>query len=551
MFLRSLALSCLILASGCTRVGRIVDNGQTHHPWTHPDTLRIAMLGSPNTLNPILSTQQFEAQAEALALDPLISRDGHGRDVPILAARVPTTANGDVSRDGLRIRYLLRRGVVWQDGAPFTSRDVAFTWQAIMNPRTAVASRHGYDDVLRVETPDPFTAVFVLRHPFAPAVDTFFAPSDTPLAILPAHLLERYSSLDRIPYDALPVGTGPYRVVRWIRNDRIEYERNDRYFLGRPKIGRIVLHIIPDENTIVEQMRAHELDWFVEATPRVYPQIRGLSNVAIRLVPLNANESIQFNVTKPPWSDTRLRRAVGFAIQKSALAEKVTFGSTVPATEDLPPISWAFDPHAGTARPDPTLAAKLFDAAGWHLHPDGFRYRNGRRLTLELSYRSDSLTDRNLSVVLASMLLGAGIDVSLKGYETSLYFGPVGTGILADGRYEAGLMLWYAGVDPDNSSQLVCSERPPAGYNWARYCNAAMDAAQRSALTRYDRATRIRAYARIERLLAADAPFVYLWWPRQIEAISDDLHGFEPNGVIEDWNAYRWSLESTERDSAP
>ncbi len=551
MHVRSLALACLFLTSACTRVGQVVSDGGAHHPWTHPDTLRIAMVGSPNTLNPILSTQQFEAQAEALALDPLISRDGHGRDVPILAARVPTLANGDVSRDGLRIRYALRRGVVWQDGAPFTSRDVAFTWQAIMNPHTAVASRHGYDDVLRVETPNPFTAIFVLRRPFAPAVDTFFAPSDTPLAILPAHLLARYTSLDRIPFDALPVGTGPFRVVRWIRNDRIEYERNDRYFLGRPKIRRVVLHIVPDENTIVDQMRAHELDWFVQATPRVYPQIRGLPNVSVRLVPINANESIQFNVTKAPWSDARLRRAVGLAVEKSALVEKVTFGSTVPATEDLPPISWAFDPHAGTARSDVPLAGKLFDAAGWRMRSDGFRYREGRRLTLELSYRSDTLTDRNLSVVLASMLLGAGVDVALKGYETSLYFGPVGNGILADGRYEAGLMLWYAGVDPDDSSQLVCSERPPAGYNWARYCSRAMDDAQRAALTRYARTSRIAAYSRIERLLATDAPFVYLWWPRQIEAVSDDLHGFEPNGIIEDWNAYRWSLESTPGSPSP
>src|SRR5271156_258090 len=87
------------------------------------NTLNIAMSGAPNTLNPILSTQAFEVQAEMLALDPLVATDPAGKDVPILAARVPTLANGDISPDGLSITYHLRHGVVWQDGAPFTSRD--------------------------------------------------------------------------------------------------------------------------------------------------------------------------------------------------------------------------------------------------------------------------------------------------------------------------------------------------------------------------------------------------------------------------------------------
>ena len=226
----------------------------------------MAETAATNTLNPILATQQLEVQAMAFAMDGLIATDPEGHDVPMLAARVPTLENGDIAKDGRSITYHLRHGVVWQDGAPFSSRDVAFTWQAIMNPNTNVATRHGYDQVTRVDTPDPYTAVFRLKRPFAPAVHTFFAHSDSVYFILPAHLLEKYHDLNDIPFNSLPFGTCPFKVVRWLHGDRIEYVANDNYFLGKPKLRHIVVRIVPDENTIVDEMRAHEIDWFAQAS---------------------------------------------------------------------------------------------------------------------------------------------------------------------------------------------------------------------------------------------------------------------------------------------
>lgn len=501
------------------------------------------MSGATNTLNPILSTQEFEAIAESFAFDPLIATDENGTDVPILATEVPTQQNGGIGRNGLTITYHLRHNVRWQDGAPFTSADVKFSVAAIMNPNTAVVTRHGYDDIARVTTPDAYTVVFRLKRPFAPAVDTFFAYSDAPFMILPAHLLARYQSLDNIPFDAKPIGTGPFKIVHWYRGDRIDYVANDDYFLGKPKLRKIEMRYVPDENTIVSELRAHELDWFVLASPRSYPQLKTVPDVRLALVPLNAYDAIMFNTRRAPFDDVRLRRAVGLAIDKARLAQEVTFGTTVAATEDLPSFMWAFNPRAGTSARNLAGANALLDAAGWKMQPDGIRRKDGRRLAMELAYRTDSITDRNRGVVIMSMLRDAGIDVELRGYTTALLYGPAGEGgILSSGRYEAGLQTWYAGVDPDDSSQLLCDQRPPTGYDWSRYCTPAMDAAQHDALTHYDRATRKRAYATIQSLLARDAPLVFLWWPRQIQATSIDLHGFRPNGIIPNWNSYQWSI---------
>lgn len=543
-----LAVGAVALGSGCTHVETSdtshAATGTVTHPGATPQrTLRIAVSSNPNTLNPLLATQQVEVQLISLALDPLVATDPEGRDVPVLAARVPTTENGDIARDGRSITYHLRHGVLWHDGVPFTSRDVAFSWRAIMNPKTAVATRHGYDRVERVETPDPFTAIFRLKGPFAPAVHSFFAHSDSPIEIVPAHLLERYGDLNKIPFNSQPIGTGPYRIARWVRGERIDYVANERYYLGKPRIPKIVVRFVPDENTVVNQLRAHELDWFAQATPKTYPQLHAIPGYDVRLVRFNGADSIIFNTTHPPFSDARLRRAVGLAIDKRKLVDETTYGTTVPATEDIPSFMWAFDPRAGTDRRDLSGARALIAAAGYRIGSDGIGVRDGRRLAMGLAFRTDSITDRNRGVVIASMLHDAGIEVQLKGYTTALLYGPFGEhGILANGQYDASLETWYAGVDPDDSTQLLCSERPPNGYNWSRYCNPALDAAERVALAHYDLPTRRRAYGTIQQILARDAPFVYLWWPRQIEAVSSDLAHFRPNGIVETWNAYQWSF---------
>ena len=535
-----LSVVCAMTTAACTRTAHAVAGGG--NAWTQHGTLRIATSLSPNTFNPILSTQQVEALALSFVLDPLIATDPDGQDVPILAAVVPTLENGGISRDGLTITYHLRHGVRWHDGAPFTSRDVAFTYRAIMNPKTNVATRHGYDQIVRVDTPDPYTAVFRLKRPFAPAVRTFFADSDAPYMILPAHLLERYPDLNRVPFNEKPIGTGPFKLVRWLRADRVEYTANDDYFLGKPKLRKIVLYLVPDENTIASQVRAHEIDWFSAATPRMYPQLKPIGGIDVRLVPMNANDAIMFNTKRAPFDDPNVRRAIGLAIDKPLLVREATFDTTVPATEDLPSFMWAFDPKAGTTARDLPRANALLDAAGWKRGADGIRTNGGKRFTMGLAFRTDSITDRNRGVLIASMLKDIGIETELKGYTTSLLYAAPGTGILADGKYDAGLQTWYAGSDPDDSTQLTCDQVAPKGFNWSRYCNSAMDAAQHIALSHYDRPTRKRAYATIEDLLARDAPFVYLWWPRQIEAVNTDLTGFRPNGIVENWNAYQWSI---------
>ncbi len=115
-------------------------------------------------------------------------------------------------------------------------------------------------------------------------------------------------------------------------------------------------------------------------------------------------------------------------------------------------------------------------------------------------------------------------------------------GVLPSGRYDLAFYGWYAGMDPDDSTQFTCDQRPPAGYDDSFYCGAEMDAAQREAVGSYDTAVRKRAYAHIERLLLRDVPIAFLGSPVAISALRDGVGGFSPTLVTQSANAQRWVL---------
>lgn len=497
-------------------------------------TLRAGFSTEPHSLDPIAMRNGQEVVIDRLFSDPLTSFDPSGnRAVPILAARVPTRENGDVSRDGKTIVFHLRRGVRWQDGAPFTSADVAFTFYQVMNPCNDVVSRFGYDDVAHLDTPDPFTVALHLRYPFSPIVTTFFGDANMPFGILPRHLLARYPCLAQAPFDASPVGTGPFRVVSWRRGDRIELVANSDYFFGRPRIGRITILFAPNEQTLVTMARAHEIDWAAELSPAFAAQAGKISGYHIVLVWQNRWYGISFNMTRPQLRDLRVRRAIELAIDKPALAQTMTAGTALPATQDLPDALWA-SPRLPASPHDPARARALLAQLGWTAaHP----------LRLEIAYNAADETARKTAVVLQSAAAGAGIALSLKGYSNEMLTGPAQSGgVMAGGRFDLLLARILNGPEPDNSAEYTCAGIPPNGFNEARYCSPEMERLQRLATTSYERSVRRDAYAAIERLLERDLPQIPLWWPRDVHLIANRFVNFSPNPYVETWNAWQWEL---------
>jgi peptide/nickel transport system substrate-binding protein len=528
--------------AACTKISS--GNVAGRHSWTQPGVLRVAIQTDLKNLNPLLNSNTTDVFVDRLMFDPLLTADPKGNPLPMLAAQVPTQANGGISADGLTITYRLRKGVKWTDGLPVTSHDVKWSWQAIMNPDNNVVSRHGYDDVASIATPNASTAVVHLKKRFAPFVDTFFAESDQPYMIAPAHVLARYPNLNQIPFNSDPsVSDGPFKFVEWMRGDHITLERNDAFFLGRPHLDRIDVRIVPDEDTTVNLLRTHSIDYMFQASIENYQALRSLPDVRLVWVNVNGYYYVQFNLARPDLGDPRVRLAIAYAIDKHELARTLTYGTQTIATADIPNWMWAFNPNVRSYPHDPGQARSILRDAGWAPGPDGIMRKGNHELQLVMVTNNSSATRRKEATEIQAMLREAGVAVEIKYYPGDVLYAPAGMGgILQLGRFDMSVSGWYAGIDPDDSTQFTCENFPPSGYNYSRYCNAQMQAAQAIALTQYDRSSRIGAYYRIQELLIRDNPAIFTAWLRQMEPISVDFHGFDPNPVVESWNAWQWSI---------
>ena len=536
------AVAIALAVAGCSKVTN--GTGVGRHPWTHPGVLRVAVQSDVKSLNPLLNSNTTDGFLANLMFEPLLSADAKGNPVPILATSVPSIENGGVSKNGLTITYTLRRNAMWTDGVKVTSKDVKWSWEAIMNSRNNIVSRHGYDYVKSVDTPDDFTVVVHLKEKFSPFVNTFFAMSDQPMPVAPEHVLSKYPDLNQIPFDAAPtVSDGPFRFVEWAHGDHITLERNNGFFMGKPHLDRIEIRIVPDENTTINLLKTHGIDFMFQASPETYPALKTATDVTLDFVNVNGYERVQLNTSHPVLADPNVRLAIAYAIDKKQLVNTLTYGQMTEATEDIPDWMWAFNPSVRSYPHDPAMARQLLHNAGWSPGPDGIMRREGQRLELVLVTNNSNVTRRQASLQLQAMLREAGIDVSVKYYPGDLLFAPAGMGgILQLGKFDLSVNGWYAGIDPDNSSQFMCQNVPPGGYNYSRFCNPQMQAAETAALTHYERVDRMAAYYETQRLLERYNPEIFFWWRRQMEPISVDFKGFDPNPVLESWNAWQWSI---------
>ncbi|GAC1572828.1 MAG: peptide-binding protein [Candidatus Elarobacter sp.] len=526
--LRAFAATVLIAFAACAPTTRVPVPAPGDAP------LRLAITSEPHTMDPLLGQSIQENEIFRLIYDPLIGCDAAGRPVPALALVVPTRLNGGISGDGLSITYHLRPGVRWHDGKPLTSADVAASFRAVMDPRSAVSTRHGYDVVARVETPDPLTVRFRLKRPFAPFVGTVFAESDAPYELVPAHLIR--DGLAHSPLATAPIGTGPYRVTRWARGDHLDLEANPGYWAGKPSIARITLRFMQDENTQLVALRSGDLDGILGLSANAAALAHGIAHQHLITSPLNAYWGIMMNNARGPMRDRRLRRAIAEATSAEQFRLNVTHGLYAPAVADLPSALWASDPLLKPIAYDPRHAQTLLAQAG---------YGPQHRLPLDLAILQSSQTHRVEAVALQGALRPLGVDVRIHAYLGNVFDAPPAEGgILTRGRYDLAFYGWYAGMDPDDSGQFVCDQRPPAGYDHSFYCSPEMDAAQRSALGSYDEDTRRRAYMRIEALLLRDVPIAFLGSPVAISSLREDLDGFTPSLVTQTANAQRWVLRA-------
>ena len=518
--LRRLAFAFVALAlAGCSRSG-------AH--WGTPGEVRYAFRGDIWTLNPLLAFSQRLIDLTQIYCQPLVAVGPDDRAQPLLITEIPTVANGGVSRDGLTITYHLRRDVRFADGVPFTSKDVAFTYRAIVDPRNPVTEVAPYKRIASLETPDPYPVRVRLKAPWSGAVRELFAESDYIYGILPAHAFGGNTDITHAKWNEKPFGTGPFYVTQWKRGDRVVLERNP-YSWQSPKLRRIVMKIMPDQNAALVALRAHAVD----LTDITYPQIAQVKaepGIALVGVPRNETDELELQTQRPAMRDLRVRRAIAAAVDRAAIARSAFFGYAPLATTEIPPLFPEHDASIPQLRYDPQAARALVAA-------------HGPMAPLVIVFSAADATERTIATLVQADLAHAGIAARLRGYEPSLLYGPAAEGgIYYGGRFDIAVTGWFGGLDPEASEAWTCVNRAPNGPNLARWCDARYDAAYAAQQLEMNPVRRAVQFAIMQQRMRAELPSIFLVNRTEFEALNPALHGFAPNMIYNFSQTQAWDL---------
>jgi peptide/nickel transport system substrate-binding protein len=490
------------------------------------------------SLNPLFAFDQPDIDITQLYAEPLVGLSPQNEPIPVLAQRVPTVANGDVARDGRTLTYHLRHDARFADGVPLTSKDVAFTYRVILDPRNPVTEAQPYREIARFDTPDPYTVVLHFRRPWSVGSASLFAVTDFIYGILPAHAFAS-TDVSHAAWNDRPFGSGPFRVARWEHGDRIVFEPNP-YAWRKPRLKSLVLKIVPDRNTELLQFQTHAVDVVDYLNDDQVPQLQPSLGHQLVRTEKNHLAYATFETRKFPTDDPLVRRAMVEAIDTSSIARKVYHGLWSVATTEIAPVLWGRDPSVHPYAFDPSAAARDLDAAGWHL-AGGVRTKAGRPLAIDVAFEASSQTGRNVATVIQESLARAGIQASVRGYPTNVFYA-VPDGTYFGGRFNLAISGFYGGFDPTQSEFWTCDRVAPNGSNVARFCDHNYDAqfARQEGTT--DRTARVAAFAAMQQILTRAPVFVPLVYRGDFSAVNPAVHGWAPNMLFEFSNADEWDV---------
>lgn len=485
---RAVLLLLAVTASACL-----------HRPASDPAVIVVSMTNGPNNLDPRFGTDDASAKVHQLIFDNFMELDEHLRVVPKLAESLEHP-------DPLTYVATLRRGVRFHDGHELTADDVVFTFGQFLDPAFLSPRKGGYRELQSVEARDRYTVVFTLKQPFASFPINLIMP-----------ILPKGSGPDVRTH---PIGTGPYRFVRYAVDDRIELTANPDYWGGAPKNHGLVLKIVPDDVMRGLELQKGTMDIVVnDLVPDIVYQMRDDNQLQVVQGPGVDYQYIGLNLQDAKLKDVRVRQALAYAVDRDAIVEYLRRGLAVPANGMLPPLSWAAATDIPGYPHDPDRAKMLLDEAGYR-DPDGDGPAARFTLTLKVS---NTEFNRLQSSVIQQNLRDVGIDLDVRTYEFATLYADV----LA-GNFQLFTLQWTAGAlaDPDILRRVFHSKQaPPVGFNRGRYANPEVDALLDEASDLENGPRRLELYAQVQRILARDVPYVSLWYKTNVAVAQANLTG--------------------------
>jgi peptide/nickel transport system substrate-binding protein len=435
---------------------------------------------------------------------------------------VPALARSWTRRDSTTLIFDLDSRARWHDGAPVTARDVVFTFKRAKNPDLAPRLSELLRQITSVTAEGDTRVVFRFAEPYAEQ----FYDATYHVAPIPAHLLDSIppDSVSRSSFATSPVGSGPYRWIRSVPGQFVELAAVPDFFLGKPKIGRVILRTAAEPSARLNLLLSGQADAMDIIPPPSVGRVAADTTLRLIAVPSSTMGFLLFNQRDPrnrarphpTLADNRVRRAITLGLDRNQLVQAV-FGShgTVP----YGPVSqmlWIRQRSPGADGPNISEARRLLAATGWgDSDADGTLDRDGRPLRLLLTVPNTSGIRRQMALLIQEQLRRIGVQIEIQQLEFPIYL---------ERRSAGDFDIDFSSVNQDPSpSGLTQSWTCTGGNNVAGYCDRGVDSLMEQAVRgRGDPGERwIETLKQIE----ADAAATFLYAPAFMYAVNRRFRG--------------------------
>lgn len=456
----------------------------------------------PATLNPITATDAYESVINGYIYESLLDLDNDTLElVPQLAEK------WEVSDDKLQFTFTLKDGLHWQDGKALTTEDIIYTFDRVVDPLVdAPHLRSYYKDLKKVEALDEITVRFTYAYPYFKALDMIGG-----LSIMPKHIFKSAEGqeFNTHPVGRAPVGSGPYRFVKWETGKDIVLERYPDYWGEKHYMDRIVFKIITDNTVALQVLKKQEMD-FMGFTPiqwvRQTDSDKFNNNFDKLRYPSLGYSYIGWNLRKPMFADKRVRRALAMFLDREAFVENLWYGLGRVVSGNFFIDTPEYDKSIKPLPYDPGAAAMLLEEAGWADHDgDGIIDRDGVPFKFEFTYSSGSTTGEQVATILQEGLKQVGIEMTIRQLEWALF-----TQLLDDRAFDAVTLGWRLPVLAD-PYQVWHSSQAEKGSNFVGFVNEEADKIIEDARSEFDRGKRAAMYRRFHRILHDEQPYTFLF----------------------------------------
>jgi peptide/nickel transport system substrate-binding protein len=450
-----------------------------------------AIAGEPDQLDPQKTSAYFSFEVLENVFDTLVEPDDNLEMRPALAE------SWDVSPDQLVWTFHLRKGVTFHDGSPFTADDVVYSYRRIIDQQLANVDK--FSAVSGVAAADPATVRITVKQPTPNLL--------TNLGGFKGMAIVQRKNVESGQIATHPVGTGPFAFQGQKSGDSITLKANPAYWAGAPRVSGVTFRFISEPSTALSALQAGEIDWTDSIPAQRVAQLKDDDSLTLAVTPSNDYWYFALNEARPPWNDVRVRQAIAYAIDRSAVVQATSYGTAVGNQLAIPKGNPWYTPY-DTYRHDIDKAKSLLRDAG------------AAPKSLDVLVTSEYPETVTAAQIIADNLAPLGITVNIRTVDFATWLDEQN-----NGHFDMLMMGWLGNIDPDDF--YYAQHHTDGTSNAQKFSNGEVDRLLDAGRVETNRNARADDYAKAATIIADEVSYIYLYNPSVIQAWTTGLSGYE------------------------